>query len=383
MRLPQPSKHVATPPKHGLHRRAFLQTLTTSALLVATPSLPALAAYTIVPTGSIADKRARQLQVDKELKVTPDDPYLFGERAQLQFDIAKLENNTKYINRVRPRVESGEQRFSTRLSVPVPDMAAAVTFWTAGCGALLLDTRIVNGRNVTRVGFGPESLRKDDGGKFSLELIESAEPSQMGGENAVVQYIQLGMPVFRLSRVMATGGQIKSAYGWTDLVAPGGIPLRVQIDENRRDPFQFVALRCNDLKATIKHYEAHGMAVQQVEASRKKISFSINSNSLFENSDAFEPEREKGATLMGYDDQLDSTGLLLLPPISRTKLAQPNPDLQLGVVGSRLSTAPPDVSPEGLRSVFVAEKDFEAALTQTAIYVKPMEVMEFVPKLGK
>jgi len=373
---------VPTPPKHGLHRRAFLQTLTTSALLVATPSLPALAAYTIVPTGSIADKRARQLEVLKELKVTPDDPYLFGERAQLEFDIAKLENNTEYINRVRPRVESGEQRFSTRLSVPVPDMAAAVTFWTAGCGALLLDTRIVNGRNVTRIGFGPESLRKDDGGKFSLELIESAEPSQMGGENAVVQYIQLGMPVFRLSRVMATGGEVKSAYGWTDLVAPGGIPLRVQIDENRRDPFQFVALRCNDLKATIKHYEAHGMAVQQVEASRKKISFSINSNSLFEDTDAFEPEREKGATLMGYDEKLDSTGLLLLPSISRAKLAQPNPDFQLSVVGSRLSNAPADVSPEGLRSVFLAEKDFEASLTQTATYIKPMEVMEFVPKIG-
>jgi hypothetical protein len=203
---------VPPPPKHGLHRRAFLQTLT-SALLVATPSLPALAAYTIVPTGSIADKQARQLEVAKELKVTPDDPYLFGESAQLEFDIAKLENNTKFVNRVRPRVESGEQRFSTRLSVPVPDMAVAVTFWTAGCGALLLDTRIVDGRNVTRIGYGPESLRKDDGGKFSLELIESAEPSQMGAEDAVVQYIQLGIPVFRLSRVMATGGEIVSAYG--------------------------------------------------------------------------------------------------------------------------------------------------------------------------
>lgn len=371
---------VPPPPKHGLHRRAFLQTLT-SALLVATPSLPALAAYTIVPTGSIADKQARQLEVAKELKVTPDDPYLFGESAQLEFDIAKLENNTKFVNRVRPRVESGEQRFSTRLSVPVPDMAVAVTFWTAGCGALLLDTRIVDGRNVTRIGYGPESLRKDDGGKFSLELIESAEPSQMGAEDAVVQYIQLGIPVFRLSRVMATGGEIVSAYGYTELIAPGGIPLRVQIDESRRDPFQFVALRCNDLEATKKHYAAHGMAVQQVEASRKKISFSINSNSLYENTDAFEPEREKQATLMGYDEKLDSTGLLLLPPKSRRKLDKPNPDLRLSVVGSRLSTAPPETSPEGLRSFFVAEKDFETALTQTAIYVPPMEVIEFIPKM--
>ena len=29
-----------------------------------------------------------------------------------------------------------------------------------------------------------------------------------------------------------------------------------------------------------------------------------------------------------------------------------------------------------------AEKDFEASLTQTATYIKPMEVMEFVPKIG-
>jgi hypothetical protein len=155
----------------------------------------------------------------------------------------------------------------------------------------------------------------------------------------------------------------------------------VQIDESRRDPFQFVALRCNDLEATKKHYAAHGMAVQQVEASRKKISFSINSNSLYENTDAFEPEREKQATLMGYDEKLDSTGLLLLPPKSRRKLDKPNPDLRLSVVGSRLSTAPPETSPEGLRSFFVAEKDFETALTQTAIYVPPMEVIEFIPKM--
>merc|ERR1711865_598669 len=106
-------------------------------------------------------------------------------------------------------------------------------------------------------------------------------------------------------------------------------------------------------EATKKHYAAHGMAVQQVEAGRKKISFSINSNSLYENTDAFEPEREKQATLMGYDEKLDSTGLLLLPPKSRAKLDKPNPNLQLSVVGSRLSAAPPDVSPDGLRSVLV------------------------------
>ena len=87
----------------------------------------------------------------------------------------------------------------------------------------MLDTRLVNGRNVTRVGFGPEvlcsacaatacsadhmrcsllqSLRKDDGAKFSMEFVESSEPSRFGAEGAVVQYLQLAMPVFRLSKV--------------------------------------------------------------------------------------------------------------------------------------------------------------------------------------
>lgn len=364
-----------------LHRRALLQTLASA--LLASPSLPALAAYTIVPTGSIAEKQSRQLEVAKELKATPNDPYLFGERAQLEFDIVKLENNSKYVNRIRPQVDAGELRVANRLTVPVPDIAVAVKFWTAGCGALLLDTRLVDGRNVTRVGFGPESLRTDDGAKFSLELVESAEvvgkPSQLGGEGSVVQYVQLGIPIFRLSRVMATGGEVVSAYGWTELIAPGGIPLRVRIDETRRDPFEFVALRCNDLQATRKHYEAHGMAVQQVEASRKKISFSINSNSLYETTDAFEPEREKSAILMGFDDRQESTGLLLLPPKSRAKL-EPIPagsPLQLSVVGSRLNA--PEVSPDGLRSVFVSPQDFETALTQAPTYVAPLGA-EYVPK---
>lgn len=372
MLQPAPHKHGRV--QHGLlHRRALLQTLASG--LLASPSLPALAAYTIVPTGTIADKQSRQVEVAKLLKESPDDPYLFGEQAQLEFDIGKLENNSKYVKRVQPRVDAGLQLFGSRLTVPVPNMASAVAFWTAGCGALLLDTRLVDGVNVTRVGFGPESLRKDDGAKFSLELVESSAPSLMGDDRAVVQYVQLGMPIFRLSRVMAAGGQIVSAYGWTELTAPGGIPLRVRIDEERRDPFEFVALRCNSLEATRMHYEAQGMRVQQVEGGRK-VSFSINSNSIFENTDAFEPEREKGSILMGFDDRALSTGLLLLPPKSRAKLAPPPAGLQLTVVANRPepSALAVEANPDGFPSVFVGPQDFEVALTQMPQYVTPLEL---------
>jgi len=69
----------------------------------------------------------------------------------------------------------------------------------------------------------------------------------------VLQYVQLAIPIFRLSQVMKNGGDIQSAYGWTQLTAPGGLPLRVHIDESRRDPFEFVALRTSSLKSSVAH----------------------------------------------------------------------------------------------------------------------------------
>lgn len=353
-------KLTRSPPANALGalpRRALFQTF---AAALVSRSLPALgASYTVVSSGSIAEKESRLAEVKKLFEQRPEDPYVFGEKAQLEFDIAALQRNQKYVSQLASRVNAGEQKFSTRLTVPVPNMESAVGFWTGGCGALVLDTRLVNGKNVTRVGFGPESLRKDDGAKFSMELVESSEPSRLGADNAVVQYLQLAMPVFRLSKVMAAGGEIESAYGWTQLVAPGGIPLRVRIDETRRDPFEFVAVRTNDLAKTTKHYEEQGMRLLE-KKERKKFKLSIDSNSLFEDADAFEPEREMGAVLLGWDDAAMATGLLLLPPTSRTRLEPVPSAIQLGVVGS--SPAAEVSSPDGLRSVFFSSPAFEAAL---------------------
>jgi len=367
MRLPSPRE------PNTLHRRAVLQTLVSA--LLASPSLPALAAYTIVPSGSIAEKQSRMKEVEKLFEKNKDDPYAFGEKAQLEYDIAALEKNRDYVKATAAKLDAGELRFCQRLTFPVPNMAEAVNFWTAGCGALILETAMVDGANVTRVGFGPESLRKDDGAKFSLEMVEAAEPSRIGSELAVVQYVQLAMPVFRLSRVMAAGGEINSAYGWTDLVAPGGLPLRVKIDETRRDPFEFVAMRTNNLEKTKKHYEALGMAVQQVETGKRKIQVSINSNSIFENTDPFEPERDKGSVLMGFDDRLTSAGVLLLPPKTRKALEPVPSAIALNMVGA---PAAPELgaSPDGLRNVFVGLGDFESRLpTAGPKYVKPLELL--------
>ncbi|EOD11599.1 hypothetical protein EMIHUDRAFT_465024 [Emiliania huxleyi CCMP1516] len=306
-------------------RSALLRSLALGTVFTATRR-PAIAAYTIVPTGSVRDKTARLAEVEKLYAKTPDDPYAFGEKAQLEYDIRQLEQNTKFVASTREQVRAGSTRFLQRLRVPVDDMREAVQFWREGCGALVLSTRIVDGANVTVVGFGPESLRRDDGAKFALELVESSEPAPMGGEHAL-QYVQLAMPVFRLSRVMAAGGKIESAYGWTQLTAPGGLPLRVRIDESRRDPFEFVA-----------------------------------------EGDAFEPEREIGSVYVGYGDPQSNTGLLLLPPLpgKRPKPslgAQGQPEPTLRAVGAPpASASATERSPDGLPVRFEDEDAYEGSL---------------------
>merc|ERR1712070_990499 len=111
------------------------------------------------------------------------------------------------------------------LTVRVPNMQAAVNFWKNGMGALVTDTRVINGANVTRIGFGDRSLRLEDGAKFELELIESP----LGGpstepDSCVLQYLQLEMPVFRASQALLNGAEPVQSYGWVEIIAPGGLP---------------------------------------------------------------------------------------------------------------------------------------------------------------
>ena len=307
--------------------------------------------YTIVPTGSIADKEKRLAEVDKLFAKTPDDPYVFGERAQLQSDIKRLGVNKNFAGELSGELAAGSQRFIAGLTVPVPEMEPAVRFWIGGLGAQVLSTRLVGGANVTRVAFGTASLARDDGAKFVLELVERRGAVVAAADDAL-QYLQLALPVFRISQAMAYGGNIESAYGWTSLTAPGGLPLRVRIEDTRRDPFELVALRTADLAKATKHYEALGMRVQGETTKRGFKKISVNMNSLFEDGDAFEPDREVGARQLGYGDPILTTSVLLLPPSSRRALRESAG--RLAVVGA---PPPPDAGAEGacdgVETVFV------------------------------
>jgi hypothetical protein len=309
----------------------------------------------------VAEKQTRLAEVGKLYQMDPSNPYVFGEKAQLEYDIRQLEANAAFAQNLRSGLEAERSHFLQRLVVPVDDIEGALNFWRNGLGALVRSTRIVDGRNVTVVGFGPESLRAVDGAKFSVELVSA--PTSVEGSQ--LQYIQLAMPVFRLSQAMAYGGDIKSAYGWTDLVAPGGTPLRVRIDETRRDPFEFAALRVSNLKAAVRHFEAFGMSAGEPFGKRK---LSLLGNTAFEDRDAFEPDRELGATLMSYGDPEASTGLLLLPPLAR-KAVPLSPETRLFVIGSPGAGGTSSsvvLSPDGLPSVFESEPMLEARLLSEA-----------------
>lgn len=103
---------------------------------------------------------------------------------------------------------------------------------------------------------------------------------------------------------------------------------------------------------------------------RKGLGFDalLSSNSIFEDSDVFEPDRELGSVHVCYGSAETNTGLLLLPPLGRTKPAAFGSgagEPRLRVVG-----APPGGaalrSPDGLSAVFVSEEELEAALQAEA-----------------
>lgn len=166
----------------------------------------------------------------------------------------------------------------------------------------------------------------------------------------------MSSPIRRLSQVMAFGGEVISAYGWTELIAPGGIPLRVRIDETRRDPFEFIALRTGDLARAVAHYKQElGMSVVSETSSRKQLQ--LTGRTLFANTDAIEPDREAGSTLLSFGDPSLAASLLLLKPKSRRSRLKAS-GTALTVVGA--GDARTALSPDGFESRLVSLAAFEA-----------------------
>lgn len=114
------------------------------------------------------------------------------------------------------------------------------------------------GNNTAFLAYGPESLKLDEGGKFSLEIVQ--DDKKGGGiliknpsihlnratasfwlcvladydVGTALAYIQIGVPnLVRVSKVFEYGGTIDWGYGYFDMKTPEGIPLRVYICNRR------------------------------------------------------------------------------------------------------------------------------------------------------
>ena len=94
MRLPSarasealaPRRAHSKAPAFALDRRqALLRALVglTVGRLTLQTAQPALA-YTVISSGSISDAKVKLVDVSKRFEKTPDDPYVYGEKAQLE-----------------------------------------------------------------------------------------------------------------------------------------------------------------------------------------------------------------------------------------------------------------------------------------------------------
>ena len=156
-----------------------------------------------------------------------------------------------------------------------------------------------------------------------------------------IAYLQLGVPQYRISKMVETGGNVIDGYGWVNAVCPAGLPIR-SIVGIRPDPIMFLAVNCQDVAASEEFYAKLGFVRQEYPYARPN-----------QGQGQFEPPQPKKSVYVAPSP--NSMGVLLLQNKKRKKAVVPNPVLRsLNVV-----YAPQDgengaaISPEDLDPKFV------------------------------
>jgi len=73
--------------------------------------------------------------------------------------------------------------------------------------------------------------------------------------------VLVGVPGYRISQMVASGGKIVDAYGLVNVVSPSGLPLRGIVGITP-DPIMLVAVNCKDVKESRAFYEKLGFVEQ-------------------------------------------------------------------------------------------------------------------------
>lgn len=244
-----------------------------------------------------------------------------------------------------------------------------IAFLTDGLSFKVLRKRIRGSIEETWLGFGPEQLSIPDdfelpvssfatyGGHSSIHLKydEKAKAALYRTGDAApgdnIAYVQVGVPGYRISQMVANGGNILDAYGKVEVVSPSGLPIRAVVGI-APDPLMFVAINCVDVRASKAFYEQLGFVETSVPYSRPSNGTTI-----------FEPAPPPKSVYMAPTN--NGMGVLLLPT-KRKKAVVPNPVVEsLNIVytpasGSEEAAVAPIVDPSGVAISFQSVGSFDS-----------------------
>jgi hypothetical protein len=174
------------------------------------------------------------------------------------------------------------------LTINVADASqqqAMIEFLIGAFSFNVLRQRIQGSVEETWLGFGPEQISTPSdfelpvssfskyGGHASINVRYDSQivaPLYRQGDDAPgnsIAYLQLGVPGYRISKMIANGGNILDAYGLINVISPAGLPIRGVVGI-APDPMMYVAINCQDVKESKEFYEELGFVEQDVPYSR-------------------------------------------------------------------------------------------------------------------
>ena len=285
--------------------------------LAGVASAASLAEALPATAGEVLDQlQALLSDAEAAIEADPENDALLGQRTFFENQLERTQLNASFVDRLRPRVRSGELPYLQRVAFAVRDdlWEDEIYFWKNAMGCRV--TRELyggaDGKTVAGVvlAFGQESLSADDGGKGGVELrkasssaIASATPSSAAAnaskafESSSLAYVSLSVPYgVRVSRIYEAGGELVYGFGYFDVRSPSGYAVRARVAA-RRDPMELVALNVPDVAKSAAFFEtAFGM----------RASTPLDQN-------GYAPKSPPGSKLMTFGEVKETLGILLQP----------------------------------------------------------------------
>ncbi len=89
----------------------------------------------------------------------------------------------------------------------------------------------------------------------------SKHQANLYGTQFLILKPTVGVPGYRISQMVAAGGNILDAYGLVNVISPCGLPMRGIVGISP-DPIMFVAINCASVKESVAFYQRLGFAEQ-------------------------------------------------------------------------------------------------------------------------